>query len=113
MSTPEPKSSQYTPPFWLTVASIVVSAILSSTVTASVMRRDVDDLRTWQKDAQAWMVAMDKRVATNEQSVAVANKGMEKDMQQVKDQLNTIQQMLIGRTAAPAVAPASGRQPYP
>lgn len=113
MSAPEPKPSAWTPSFWATVGSVVLSALLAAAITSAVQRRDVDDLRVWQKDAQAWMVAMDKRVATNEQSVAVANKGMEKDMQQVKDQLNTIQQMLIGRTAAPAVAPASGRQPYP
>lgn len=112
MSTPELKPNPYTPPFWLTVASIVVSAVLSSTVTAAVMRRDVDDIQGWRKEAQVWMVAMDKRVATNEQQVAVTNKGNEKDMQQIKDQLNTIQQMLIGRPS-PVVTPANGRQPYP
>lgn len=111
--TTEAKQSAWTPSFWLTAGAIILSALLSSAITAAVQRRDVDDLRVWQKDAQTWMVAMDKRVASNEQSVAVANKGMEKDMQQVKDQLNTIQQMLIGRTSVPSVAPANGRQPYP
>lgn len=111
--TTEAKPSVWPPSFWLTAGSIVLSALLAATITSAVQRRDVDDLRSWQRDAQTWMVAMDKRVATNEQTVAVANKGVEKDMQQVKDQLNTIQQMLIGRTTAPVIAPAGGRQPYP
>lgn len=112
MSTPEPKPSPWTPSFWATVGSVVLSALLASAVTSAVQRRDVDDLRAWQKDAQTWMVGMEKRVTESERQNAVANKGTEKDLQQMKDQLNTIQQMLIGRAPA-VIAPASGRQPYP
>jgi hypothetical protein len=87
-------------PTWLTVAAIVLTGVITTSVNVAVNGREVGDVRARQEATEVRVTALERRLSDSDLNNGKALVGLQKDMETANKTLTAIQNALLGRGAA-------------
>lgn len=84
-------------PTWLTVAAIVLTGVITTSVNVAINSREVGDVRSRQDATESRVTALERRQSEEALVNGKALVGLQKDMETANKTLSAIQQALLVR----------------
>lgn len=81
-------------PTWLTVAAIVMTGVITTSVNIAVNSRDVGDVRARQDATDARVTTIERRLSDDKLATREALVGLQKDMDRANKTLDGLDQAL-------------------